>query len=739
MRRREWLKSSFALGAWTLGGLLPGEAAAQAAAPPAPPPSPGFAVWLRFAPDGRLTVLSNVVEMGQGTHTSVAQIAAEELDLPLTAVAVAQAPVESGFASPLLKNYASFGSLGLPLSYRELAPVCAAARHLLLQAAAQRWGVAAEACSTAEAQVLHPDGQQRLPYAALLAEAARLTPPVGIKPKPRGEWRLMGKSTARRDIPAKVDGSTVFGIDVRRPGMRVATLLHAPRFGAELMSLDERPAKAIKGVRQIVKLPGVIKGAAKGTAAIAVVADSYWTARKGLLALKPKWSDGPHAGTDSETLRTELLAAAARGQGVDFDKRDDPLMDPPAVATALAGAKQLLDISYDVPFLAHATMEPMNAVAEVGRDGATLWLSTQSAQDTQAGVARALGLRPAQVTVHPQLIGGGFGRRLEHGFAVEAALIAKAVGRPVQLIWSRETDMRAGGYRPAAAARVRLALGADGLPTALRVDAANPSLLAYSGLSNGPPSPDLDWSVGMGWTRHDYALPALQLNWTNVDPGVPCGYWRSVGASQNVFFYECSIDRAAALAGIDPLDYRLRLLAKKPQTQRLLQALAERAGWGQALPAGRFRGLAMSAGNAARSAHVVQIELLGQGRFRIEKIFAAIDVGVVVNPDAVQAQMMGGTLFGLSAALAGEITLKDGQVQQGNFDGYPLVTLAQTPPLEVLVLGNGERPRGAGEEGPASIAPAIANALFAATGQPITRLPLSRAGWQLVSSPGGKA
>ncbi|MBT9503796.1 MAG: xanthine dehydrogenase family protein molybdopterin-binding subunit [Burkholderiaceae bacterium] len=732
MHRREWLKSSFALGAWTLGGVLPATVMAQGAAPPAAA-APGFAVWLRFAPDGRLTVLSNVVEMGQGTHTSVAQIAAEELDLPLNAVAVAQAPVEPAFASPLLRNYASFGSLGLPLSYRELAPVCAAARHLLMQAAAQRWSVAPEACRTADGQVHHPDGKQALPYAQLLAEASRLTPPKDVKPKPRTEWRLMGRSAARGDIPAKVDGSARFGIDVRRPGMLVATLLHAPRFGAELIGLDERPAKAIKGVRQIVKLPGVIKGAAKGTAAIAVVADSYWTARKGLLALKPRWSDGPHAGTDSEVLRTELLAAAVRGQGVDFDKRDDPLMDPPAVAAALADAKQLLDISYDVPFLAHATMEPMNAVAEVGKNGAALWLSTQSAQDTQAGVARALGLQPAQVAVHPQLIGGGFGRRLEHGFAIEAALIARAVGKPVQLIWSRETDMRAGGYRPAAAARVRLALGDDGLPTALRVDGANPSLLAYSGLTNGPPNPELDWTMGMGWTRHDYAVPALHLNWTDVDPGVPCGYWRSVGASQNVFFYECSIDRAAALAGINPLDYRLRLLAKKPQTQKLLQALAERAGWGRPLPAGSFRGLAMSAGNAARSAHVVQLAVLGEGRFRIDKIFAAIDVGVVANPDAVQAQMMGGTLFGLSAALAGEITLKKGGVQQGNFDGYPLVTLAQTPPLDVLVLGNGERPRGAGEEGPASIAPAIANALFAATGKPVTRLPLSRAGWQLVS------
>ncbi|HEX2011892.1 MAG TPA: molybdopterin cofactor-binding domain-containing protein, partial [Roseateles sp.] len=354
-------------------------------------------------------------------------------------------------------------------------------------------------------------------------------------------------------------------------------------------------------------------------------------------------------------------------------------------------------------------------------------------QDTQQGVARALGLQPEQVQVHPQLIGGGFGRRLEHGFAIEAALIAREMkGVPVQLIWSRETDMRAGGYRPAAAARVRLALGADGLPAALRVDAANPSLLEYSSLSNGTPSPDFDWSAGMGLVRQDYALGPMQLGWTRVDAGVPCGYWRSVGASQNVFFLECTIDRAAALAGMDALDYRLRLLADKPKTRQLLQALAERAGWGRPLPAGHFRGLAMSAGNAARSAHVVEIALAGPGRFRLLRIHAAVDAGVVVNPDAVQAQLMGGTLFGLSAALAGEITLAGGRVQQGGFDSYPLVTLAKTPPLDVLVLGNGDRPRGVGEEGPASIGPALANALFAASGQPVQRLPLTRAGWTLV-------
>lgn len=720
-RRALLLHSSLAAGLWTLG-LAPSHA--QAPAPTSAAAASGFGIWLRFDARGTLTVLSYVAELGQGTHSAVRLMAAEELDLPIEQVSVEQAPVEARYFSPRLKDYASFGSFGTSLSWREIGQLCATARAMLVQAAAARWRVPVADCHSVEGHVLHPDGRQRLPYAALLAEAAELPPPKDAPRKPATARRLIGKEGVQRlDLPAKVNGSARFGIDARRPGMLYATLIHAPRFGAELISVDERPAKAIQGVRGIVRLPG----------ALAVVADSYWTARQALQALKPRWSVGPHAGTDSEALRAELLAVAARGEGKPFDKRDDPRIDEGAVAQALSRAARVLDISYDVPFLAHATMEPMNALAEVGPDGASLWLSTQSAGDTQRGVAKALGCRPEQVQINPMLIGGGFGRRLEHGFAVQAALIARQMKRPVQLIWSRETDMQAGGYRPAAAARVRLALDSEGWPTALRVDAANPSLVEYSGLSNGEPSRDFDWSAGMGWTRHDYEVGPMQLGWSRVDAGVPCGYWRSVGASQNTFFYECSIDRAAALAGIDPLAYRLRLLETKPNTQALLRALAERAGWGQAVPPGHFQGLALSSGNAARSAHIVQISVPAPGRFRIEKITAAVDVGLVVNPDAVRAQLMGGTIFGLSAALAGEITLKDGEVQQANFDSYPLLTLARTPPIDLVVLGSGEQPRGVGEEGPASIGPALANALFAACGRDpakaITRLPLTRAGW----------
>lgn len=720
--RRRFLTSTLALGVWTLGGF-PAAGEEVKAAAPTPATPPGFGLWLQFAQDGGLTILTNAVEIGQGTHNAVIQIAAEELALPFSSIRIAQAPVSPEFIDRRIENYATFGSIGFRLSLMHLGPVCAAARDMLLRAAAAQWKLAPAECSVAEGAVHHAASNRKIGYRDLLTDAALLTPSTAVKRKPREQWSVLGKTAPRFDIPPKVDGSAVFGIDVERPGMLVATVLHAPTFGGTLKVVDERPARAIRGVHLVVRLPG----------AIAVVADGYWPALKGARALKPSWMPGPHADMDQEKFRRRLLAAAQQGTGRNYTVEEVPRTDIAAVAKNLADATQVIDLTFDVPFLAHATMEPMNATAEVSADSAELWLSTQSALDTQRGVAKALGLPQSKVTIHPQLAGGGYGRRLEHAFAVEAALIAKAVGKPVKLIWSREVDMRAGGYRPAAAARVRMALGADRMPTAARVDLANPSILDYSGVTLGPPSP-ADWAATMGWGGQKYAIPALHLNCTKIDEGVPCGYWRSVGASQNVFFLECVIDQAAHAANLDPVEYRRRLFAKETRRLRFVDALAERANWSQTPAPGHFRGMAISQGNSAISGHVVELSIAAPGKFRLHRVVAAIDVGVIANPDTVEAQIMGGTLFGLSAALFGEITMKNGVVEQGNFDSYPVVKMGHVPPMEFVVLGNAEtdRPEGAGEEGVASIAPAIANALYAATGLGVTRLPLNRAGWELV-------
>ncbi len=727
--RRRFMTSTLVLGLWTIGGF---PAMAESAGSPdvdapttAKRPGDSLSVWLQFAEDGSVTVLTNAVEMGQGTHQIVRQIAAEELAMPLAQIRVGQAPVTPAYIDPRTKNYATFGSGGFVLNLLNLGPVCATARDMLVRAAALKWDVAAADCSVDNAKVHHIASGRSIAYTNLLADAAKLVPLPGIKRKPGQAWRTLGQPAPRFDLPPKVNGSAVFGIDVDRPGMLVATVVHAPTFGGTLLTLDAQAALKVRGVHRVVKLPG----------AVAVVASGYGPALKGARALVTTWQAGPHAKMNSEDYRAALLAAAKRGEGHDYTKTDYARVDPALTAQTFKQAAQVIDLSFDAPFLAHATMEPMNAIAEVNAHAAALWVSTQSALDTQKGVARALGLPQEAVTIHPQLIGGGFGRRLEHDFAVEAALIAREVGKPVKLIWSREVDMQAGAYRPAIAARVRMALGEDRMPTGVRVDMASPSIQEYSGVTLGPPTP-VDWSVPMGWVGHQYAIPALHLNWTRVDQGVPCAYWRSVGASHNVFFLECMLDHAARAAAINPLEYRRRLFASNRRRLRFVEALAARAGWSNARAPGRFVGMAISQGNSALSGHVVELSVPAPGKFRLHRITAAIDVGVIANPNAVEAQLMGGTLFGLSAALFGEITIADGKVEQANFDGYRVVKMAHVPPLDLLVLGTAEddRPNGAGEEGVASIAPAIANALLAATGQTITRLPLSRAGWELIGA-----
>jgi isoquinoline 1-oxidoreductase subunit beta len=586
--------------------------------------------------------------------------------------------------------------------------------------------VPAGECVAKDAHVLHAareaEEARSAPYSELLLSAAALTPQDKLALKASKDWGVLGTSVSRGDIPAKVDGSALFGIDVKRPDLLIATVLHAPTFGGTLESVDDAPAYAINSVRRVVHLKG----------SVAVVADGYWAALQGARALNPTWTPGPNATLDSAQFRQELLQAARDGRGRAFPSKSST-QNAKATARSLHEATQVIDLIYDVPFLAQAPMEPLNATVEVTSDAAHIWLSTQSQADTQRGVAKALGLEPDKVTVHAEIAGGGFGRRLEHDFAVEAALIANAVGKPVKTIWPREVELRAGYYRPAIAARVRLALGADHLPTAVRVDMAGPSVLEYSGVTNGPPVEDFDWTMLMGWLGRSYAIPHFDTRWKRVDRGVPCGYWRSVGNSQNSFFLECTLDLAARVASLDPLEYRRRLLAGNARAIAFIDALAARARWEEPLPSGHFRGLALNEANNTISGHIVEVEVPSAGHFKLARITAAIDPGVVANPNGVEAQMIGGTVFGLSAALFGEITFKSGQVEQGNFDKYRLMTLAQMPPIDVLVLANGTKPGGVGEEGPSSIGPAVANALYAASGKAVTRLPLHRAGWRSVT------
>jgi len=719
--RRNFLKSSLVAGAWVLGSsAIPmldsfaGDETAKAVSP--------FDFWLSMDGTGLVTAYTTVTNLGQGTHAAIAQIVAEELEIPLANVRIEHAPVIKQFHREWPPGITTFASAGFNSALATIAPACAAARQMLLQAAALQWQVEVKDCTTGNAQVSHAVTRRSLRYVDLIKTAALLTPPEKPTIKSPKDWKILGQSAQRPDIPARVDGSAVFGIDVQRPGMLMAAVLHAPRFGSSLQSVDDSPALAIKGVRQVVRLPN----------AVAVVAERYWIARKAVQLLKPVWQDGAHASINTAAMRDSLLKAVAAGEGKLFPRPKNQTAD--AAQAAMNAASSIIDTSFDVPFLAHAAMEPLNATVEVTASGAQIWLSTQSQTDTQKGVAKALGLQPEQVQVHTQNVGGGFGRRLEHDFAIEAALIAKAAGATVKTIWSRENDMRAGYYRPITAARVQLVLDKDHLPLLLRMDTAGPSLLEYTRVTNSPARDGLDWTFIMGWFSSSYKFPAFDTRWTRVDFGVPCSYWRSVGNSQNCFFLEHTLEQAARKAGMDSLEYRRRLLQHNPKAIAFVNALAERAGWNKPLPKGHYRGFAMNGtGDHLFSGHIVEITVSKPGQFRIVKITAGISPGVVANPKAVESQMMGGTLFGLSAALAGEISFKDGQVEQGNFDSYRLVTLAQTPALDVLVISSGDKSEGVGEEGPPSIGPAIANALLAASGKPVTRLPLTQAGWTLVA------
>ncbi|MBC7939288.1 MAG: xanthine dehydrogenase family protein molybdopterin-binding subunit [Chitinophagaceae bacterium] len=714
MRRRGFLTGLLASGAWVIAPV----AAAQATA--ASLSITGLSHWLQLEADGTLRVFTNVNDIGQGTWAALRAFVAHQLDLPVERVLVALAPIEPKFRNPAIRNHATFGSLGWRTGSRSLGPAAAAARELFLHAASARWGVPVEALLTREGAVWQQANPDVAPlrYEALLADVAALAPADNPVLRPTATMA----TPVPQHLAERINGRLRYGIDARPEGLLHAAVLHAPGFGARLKSVDDAAARRHPGVVKIVHLPD----------AVAVVAKTRWAALQAARLCKPAWT-AAHP-ISSTAIRTQLLAAARRGRGRDLVLPSVKESAPKQAQDAFLQAHLVVDALFDVPFLPHLPMEPLNATVQVLPDRARVWLSTQSAQDTQAAVAVVLGLAPERVEMLVFPGGGGFGRRLEHDWVVQAAVIAREVpGQPIQLIWDRAAELQAGYFRPASAARVRLALDAQGRITGLRADIAQPSLLEHTGVTNpmGGLDPSLDWTASMGWFFQPYAMPALHLNWTRVEHGVPCAYWRSVGASQNQFFYECALDIAARKVDRDPIELRRELLAAHPRGLAFLQALLAHSGWHEQLPPGQARGIAMGAANGSISGHVVHVELVAPGRFRLLRITAAIDAGVVADASAVKAQVMGGTAFGLSAALATEISIKAGRVEQTGLLDAQVLQMRTMPPLDVHIVPSELRSGGVGEEGVPTIAPAIANALFALTGKPVHRLPLSRSGWQL--------
>jgi isoquinoline 1-oxidoreductase beta subunit len=581
----------------------------------------------------------------------------------------------------------------------------AAARDMLRQAAADEWGVPVDSVETEPGMVVHRPTGRRLAYGQLVDRARLLPVPRSPKLKTPDQFRYIGKNLHRLDAPEKVTGRGVYGMDVQVPGMLVASIERAPVVsGGTVRSFDAAAARAVPGVKHVVQV----------TNGIAVVADRFPAAVAGRRALKVTWDLGPMA-----QVSTAQISA---GYALLAKQPGRPARDDGDAVKALTAGARTLEAAYEVPFLEHACMEPMNATAHVMPDACMVWAPTQNPGGTQATAARITGLAPEKVTVHTTLLGGGFGRRGEIDFIVDAVETAKAVGAPVKVMWTREDDIRHGFYRPATYNVLRAALDAGGAPVAWWHRIVGPGILAQK--RRLPAGAAVDPAAVSGARDLPYAIPNLRVEWLEKDFGVPVGFWRSVGSSQNAFITESFIDELAHLAGKDPFAYRRSLLGRSPRHRAVLELAAARANWGAPLPAGRARGIAVAFSYGSYAAHVIEASVAADGAVRVHRVVCAIDCGIAVNPDQVRAQMEGGAVYALTAALYGRITVDRGGVQQSNFDTYPMMRINEMPLVETHILDSGEAPGGLGEPGVPPVAPALCNAIFALTGKRVRNLPI---------------
>jgi isoquinoline 1-oxidoreductase subunit beta len=702
LNRRRFLQASAA----AAGGLMIGVAVPSLRGAGAAADATMLTAWLRIAPDDTITVMIPSAEMGQGITTSLPMLIAEELAADWSKVRIEFAPVDPVYFNPMFQMQGTGGSSSIRAFFDPLRQVGAAAREMLRRAAAERWRVPMDSCTAANGRVSEPGGNSET-YGALVDAAAKLPVPENVPLKAKADWHLIGKSTARLDTPAKVDGSAGFGIDVKLPDMLVGTIAACPVFGGKLKAVDEAPALAVKGVTAVVKLPD----------AVAVVGEGYWPAKKGLMALRPEWDEGANAGLDSDAI------AKALQQG--FDTTGAVADTAGDAAAALAGAAKKVEAVYTLPFLAHATMEPLNATAHVTADGCEIWAPTQAQSILQQVAAQILGLKPEQVKINTTYLGGGFGRKFELDFTLQAVMVAKQVGRPVKLVWAREEDIQHDFYRPVSTAKLRAGLDADGKVTAWDFKIVAPSIMTRvfpQWVKDGVDETSVEGAVGS-----PYAPADRRVEYLIKDVGIPVGFWRSVGSSITSFYVEGFMDELAHEAGLDPFAFRQRQLADKPRHKAVLEKAAAMAQWDEPAPQGHFRGIAMHESFGSIVAEVVEISI-EDGSLRVHRIDCAVDCGLAVNPDTIVAQMEGGIVYGLTAALYGEITIKQGRVEQANFDTYPMLQMAQMPKINVAIIEGDTKPGGIGEPGTPPVAPALANAVFAATGRRLRSLPIVKQG-----------
>src|SRR2546423_233970 len=703
LSRREFLETTGFVGAGlVIGFRLP--AGGRFAAAPAAPFAPN--AWLRISPDNSVLIVVDRSEMGQGVATALPMLVAEELDADWTKVKIDSAPADKSYTNPLFGFQGTGGSTSVRAGYTPLRKAGAAAREMLVAAAAQTWGVDKVECRAELGAVIHTRSKRRATYGQLAAKAASLPVPQDPALKSPKDWKILGHRVKRLDTPAKVDGSAQFGIDVKVPGMLVAVVARCPTIGGKVASFDPAKAKAVPGVKDVVQI----------SSGLAVIADGYWDAKKGRDALDVKWDDGPNAQVTSASISQLLSEAAAKPSA---QARHDGDADG-----ALAAAASKVEAAYELPFLAHATMEPMNCTAHVRADGVDIWAPTQFQSGAQGLAAKIGGVPPEKVQVHTTYLGGGFGRRFGLDFIQEALETSKAAGAPVKVVWSREDDTQHDQYRPVSYHAFHAGLDASGKPVAWTHRIVAPSIMARvfpQTIKNGLDEEAVEGGVGM-----PYAIGNVHVDYHMPDTGIPVGFWRSVNNTFNAFAVESFIDELAHAAKKDPYEYRRDLLGKAPRHLGVLNLAASKAGWSTPLPARRSRGIAVWKSFDSYVAEVAEISMQPDGTPRVHRLLCAPDFRPVVDPSIVEAQMEGAIVYGLTAALWGEITIDKGRAQQSNFHQYLMLRMGDMPRVEVHIVPSTDAQGGVGEPGTPPIAPAVCNAIFAATGKRIRKLPIGK-------------
>ncbi|MET0942856.1 MAG: xanthine dehydrogenase family protein molybdopterin-binding subunit [Mesorhizobium sp.] len=702
--RRTFLVTSAAAG----GGLLLGVYLPRSIGAKAQVADGIFApnAFLRIRPDDSITLIMPQVEMGQGTYTSMSMLIAEELEVDLVKVILEAAPPSDKlYANPLLGFQVTGGSTSVPGFWEPLRRAGATARVMLIQAAAVQWSVDPASCRAEKGEVVSPTGQ-RLNYGALVDAAAKLPVPDKVALKDPKDFTLIGTPAKRLDTPEKVNGKAKFGIDAMIPGMKFATVAACPVFGGKLKSVNDSKAIAIKGVHQVVRIDN----------AVAVVGDHMWAAMQGLAALDIEWDEGPNANVSTESI-VEQMARASQHDGVVARSDGD-------VAKSMPTAAKRIDAVYEMPFLAHAAMEPMNCTVHVTKDSCDIWVGIQVVSRAQATAAEVTGLPPERIQVHNHLIGGGFGRRLDVDGITQAVAIAKQVDGPVKIVWSRKEDIQHDVYRPYYYDRFTAGFDAQDRLVAYHHRVTGSSILARW----APPAfvNGLDEDAINGAAKEmPYAIPNILVDYVRDEPpGLTTGWWRGVGPTHNVFVVESFIDELAVETKKDPVEFRRSLLGKQPRVLGVLNLVAEKAGWGTSLPDSVGRGVSVQFAMGTYLSQVAEVEVSKEGEVKVRRVVCAVDCGQIVNPDTIVAQIEGGIIFGISAALWGEITLRGGRVEQHNFNDYRVLRINETPLIEVHLVKNTEAPGGIGEPGTIGIAPAMANAIFAVTGKRVRKLPI---------------